>query len=79
MCALGSLNANVFATGILCVAASDRGYFPKVLANLHISAEEDEMSYYEKTFAFCPGLVRDGIFSFARKTSTLRMKKNVPT
>ena len=30
--AMGALNANVFATGRLCVAASQRRYFPKILS-----------------------------------------------
>jgi hypothetical protein len=28
---LGALNANVYATATLCVAASHRGYFPSIL------------------------------------------------
>jgi hypothetical protein len=32
VCALGSMHANVFALGRICVAAAERGYLPKKLA-----------------------------------------------
>ncbi|KAI0129942.1 large neutral amino acids transporter small subunit 1 [Xylariales sp. AK1849] len=45
MSAAGALNANLFATSKLCVAASHRGYFPAILANLHCNNAHDEAAF----------------------------------
>lgn len=76
--AMGALNANIFATSALCVAASERRYFPKILANLHFSPGEDEADYYRLSLRKCPGFLRDRIIWFANATSTLRLKSKVP-
>ena len=52
--AMGAVNANIFATAALCVAASKQEYFPRVLANLHYSDGEDETSYYRHAFQNYP-------------------------
>jgi len=76
--AMGALNANVFATAVLCVAASKRCYFPKILANLHYSAGEDESNYYRRVLQRYPAPWRDSMIWFANRTSALRLKRSVP-
>lgn len=80
--ALGALNANVFATSRLCVAAAHRGYFPAVLANLHCMSEADEAEYLEEALV---GLKRPvfsflkfGVTWFAEATRELRWRRGVP-
>lgn len=75
---MGALNANVFATGRLCVAASQRGYFPKVLSNLHFSDEERELEYYHESLPRDLFKINHMIVRFARATTTLRLQKMVP-
>lgn len=76
--AMGALNANVFATAVLCVAASKRSYFPKIFANLHCSAGEDESNYYRRVLQRYPAPLRDGMVWFSSKTAALRLKRSVP-
>ena len=76
--AMGSLNANVFATARLCVAASQRGYFPKVLSNSHFLDEETELEYYHESLPNDPFRIKHMIVRFARATTTLRLQKKVP-
>ena len=76
--AMGALNANVFATARLCVAASKRSYFPGILANLHIRQGEEESEYYERKFKGSPAIIRRTMSSFASSTNTLRIEKGVP-
>lgn len=78
MSAMGSLNANVFATARLCVAASQRKYFPAILANLHLERGTNESSYYEKLFKGQPRLVRDPLRKLATMTEHLRLEQEVP-
>jgi len=75
---MGALNANVFATARLCVAASKRSYFPGILANLHIRQGEEEWEYYERKLKGSPAIIRKTISSFANSTNTLRIEKGVP-
>jgi solute carrier family 7 (L-type amino acid transporter), member 6 len=75
---MGALNANVFATARLCVAASKRSYFPGILANLHIRQGEDEWEYYERKLKGSPAIIRKTMSSFANSTNTLRIEKGVP-
>lgn len=72
--ALGSLNANVFATSKLCVAASNRAYFPRALANQHCASARDEAEYLEETLPFCRG----GVVWLAELTGNLRWNLAVP-
>ncbi|KAJ4396507.1 hypothetical protein N0V93_000726 [Gnomoniopsis smithogilvyi] len=72
--ALGSLNANVFATSKLCVAASHRSYFPRALANQHCSSAQDEADYLNDVLPFCRG---GGIW-LARLSENLRWNQDVP-
>ncbi|POS78175.1 large neutral amino acids transporter small subunit 1 [Diaporthe helianthi] len=80
--ALGALNANVFATSRLCVAAAHRGYFPTTLANLHCSSEADEVTYLEQALVGLrrPGfsVLKIGVTWFAKATRELRWRKGVP-
>ena len=78
MCALGALNVNVFATGRLCVAASKRGYFPGILANLHIAHSIPERDYYYRRLSSFPEIVVDYVAAFATQTADLRIQKEVP-
>lgn len=75
---MGALNANVFATGRLCAAASRRGYFPAVLANLHLDNDGQEDKYYQSVFQWCPEIFKAPMMWFARHTSHLRLHKEVP-
>lgn len=76
--AMGTMNANVFATAILCVAASQRSYFPRIFANLHVSEGENESFFYKRMFSQRLGVVRRFILAVAEQTSNLRLKRNVP-
>jgi solute carrier family 7 (L-type amino acid transporter), member 6 len=76
--AMGALNANVFATARLCVAASKRSYFPGILANMHIRQGEEESEYYKRKLERSPTIIRKTISSFASLTNTLRIEKGVP-
>jgi L-type amino acid transporter 6 len=75
---MGALNANVYATARLCVAASQRLYFPGILANMHIRQGEEESEYYERKLQGSSAVVRKTIASFASSTTTLRIEKGVP-
>jgi solute carrier family 7 (L-type amino acid transporter), member 6 len=75
---LGSVNANVFATGVLCVSASQRGYFPGILANLHVQSYPNEDSYYQATLPKQPTVIWNLVRKFARMTEKLRLEQNVP-
>lgn len=72
--ALGSLNANVFATSKLCVAASHRDYFPRALANRHCASARDESDYVHEMLPFCKG---GGVW-LASFTENLRWNHAVP-
>ena len=75
---LGSLNANVFATGRLCVAASKSRYFPKILGNEHCSTRKEDSPSTRKALQSFPGFVVSRMLWFAEKTETLRWDKQVP-
>lgn len=75
---LGALNANVFATGRLIVAASKNHYFPKFFGNDHCSAREEDSLSTRKALQRFPALVSAGILWFAERTETLRWDKKVP-
>lgn len=72
--ALGSLNANIFATSKLCVQASLRTYFPRALANQHCASARDEADYLDETLPFCRG----GVVLLAKLTQDLRWNQAVP-
>ncbi|KAI1341999.1 large neutral amino acids transporter small subunit 1 [Xylariaceae sp. FL0016] len=73
--AMGALNANVFATSKLCVAASHRRYFPAILANLHCSTARDEAGYLDETI---PPAFRFPVQVLARLTRSVRWERSVP-
>jgi len=72
------LNANVFATGRLCAAASKRRYFPAILANLHYDRATREADYYRDVLHSFPLIIVDTIIKFAYWTADLRLVKEVP-
>lgn len=79
-CSLGSLNANVFATGRLCVAASQNRYFPSILGNGHCSERKDDSPATRnalRSLSF-PRFAISGILWFAGRTEALRWDKQVP-
>ncbi|MBE3041106.1 amino acid permease [Candidatus Bathyarchaeota archaeon] len=76
--AMGALNANTFATAKLAVTASEVGYFPGVLANLHAETSKDEPAYLEGALAWAPWPVGAVVGLFARWTRGLRWRENVP-
>ena len=59
MSAMGALNANVFATAILCVTASRRGYFPRIFANMHYARGTSESDYYRRVLRNWPAMIRN--------------------
>lgn len=75
---LGSLNANVFATGRLCVAASKSRYFPKILGNGHCSTRKEDSPFTTNALQSLPGFAVSGMLWFAERTETLRWDKQVP-
>lgn len=76
--AMGALNANTFATAKLAVTASEVGYFPAVLANLHAESAKDEVSYLEDAMPWAPRPARWLVAKFAASTRGLRWRENVP-
>ena len=76
--AMGALNANVFATARPVVAASNRNYFPGILANRHFSDVAKESDYYRGALAKIPSPLVTLIVKFAKATHTLRLEKQVP-
>ncbi|KAI8268452.1 hypothetical protein K4K58_005235 [Colletotrichum sp. SAR11_239] len=76
--AMGALNSNVFATAKLVVVASQRGYFPAVLANLHCSNEKDEAGYVDEQLSALPRLLGGPIKGFVSWTQNRRWRRNVP-
>ncbi|KAI1352548.1 amino acid/polyamine transporter I [Xylaria sp. FL0043] len=73
--AIGAVNTNMFATAKLCVAASQRAYFPPVLANLHCCSAHDEEHYFHRRLAWP---FRPPVLVFARLTRSLRWERSVP-
>ena len=76
--AMGSLNANTFATARLCVAASKRQYFPMILANMHLQPGEDESDYYKREHSGTASTITMLAVKFARATANLRLEEGVP-
>lgn len=75
---MGALNANVFATGRLVVAASRRHYLPRILANMHFAAGSSESAYYRTMLAYLPARLLVLVIGFAERTSSLRLEREVP-
>jgi hypothetical protein len=75
MSAMGAVNANMFAVAKLSVAASQRAYFPPILANLHCGTARDEAAYLRRTL---PRPIRLPVLVFARLTRRLRWEQSVP-
>ncbi|KAI8625147.1 amino acid/polyamine transporter I [Xylariaceae sp. FL1651] len=73
--AMGAVNANMFAVAKLCVAASQRAYFPSILANLHCCTARDEAAYFHRAL---PWPIRLPIQVLARLTRKLRWEQAVP-
>ena len=79
-CSLGSLNANVFATGRLCVAASKNRYFPKILGNGHCSTRKEDSPATRTALHSLPvpRFAISGMLWFAERTEGLRWENQVP-
>lgn len=75
---LGALNANTFATGRLCVAASRQGYFPKVLGNGHCSSKDEDSISTMKNIHRLPTFAVHCILYVAKVTENLRWDKDIP-
>jgi solute carrier family 7 (L-type amino acid transporter), member 6 len=75
---MGALNANMFATAKLCVAAAHRKYFPAALANMHCTSAKDEEDYLDRRLRIIPTPVRSPLLAFAEATRELRWDKAVP-
>ncbi|KAI1420628.1 amino acid/polyamine transporter I [Xylaria sp. FL1777] len=73
--AMGAVNSNMFAVAKLCVAASQRAYFPPILANLHCSTARDEEPYFRRALAWP---LRPPVLVFVRLTRRLRWERSVP-
>ncbi|KAI3335075.1 amino acid permease-domain-containing protein [Ustulina deusta] len=73
--AMGAVNANMFAVAKLCVAASERAYFPPILANLHCCTARDEEAYFRRALAWP---FRPPVLAFVRLTRRLRWEHSVP-
>ena len=76
--AMGALNANTFANGKLCAAASKRRYLPEVLGNMHHAAGIEESEYYERKLQRLPRSLSATAIRFAEATSDLRLVREVP-
>ncbi|KAI0434552.1 amino acid/polyamine transporter I [Xylaria sp. FL1042] len=73
--AMGAVNSNMFATAKLCVVASQRAYFPPMLANLHCCTAQDEEHYFRRVLTWP---FRPPVLVFARLTRRLRWEHSVP-
>jgi len=76
--ALGALNSNVFALAKICVAASQRGYLPRILANLHCASAKEEAGYLGRLLSALPAALRGGVVAFSDWTQRLRWQGSVP-
>ncbi|WDK12322.1 large neutral amino acids transporter small subunit 1 [Colletotrichum graminicola] len=74
--AMGALNSNIFATAKLVVVASQRGYLPAILANLHCSQEKDEAGCADEYMSSLPRLVKGPIIGFLSWTQDRRWRRN---
>ena len=72
------MNANVFATGRLCAAASKRRYLPAVLGNLHYDRATREADYYHESLQRFPSMIVKAAVMFADWTAHLRLVHEVP-
>ena len=75
---LGSLNANVFATSKLCVAASRSHYFPRILGNGHCASRAEDAAFTKLALRNFPALAVSALLWFAKSTEALRWDKQVP-
>ncbi|KAI1325336.1 amino acid/polyamine transporter I [Xylariaceae sp. FL0255] len=79
--AMGAINANMFTTAKLAVAASQRAYFPAILANLHCGTARDEAAYFDRTLPSTSWWLvplRWSAKCIARLTRELRWENSVP-
>ena len=76
--ALGALNSNVFALARICVAASQRSYLPRILANLHCANEKAEADYLNRLLWALPSPFRRAAVGVSDKTQRLRWERAVP-
>ena len=78
MSCLGSLNASVFASGRLMVAASKDHYVPKILGNGHCPTKEDDSASTRKLLRGIPTPMASSMIWLAARTEHLRWDKRVP-
>ena len=76
--ALGALNANVFATGRLCVTASKDGYFPSFVGNYHVASKELDAAATKRALQRMPRFLSLPVLGVAKKTETLRWDYQTP-
>ncbi|KAJ2897479.1 large neutral amino acids transporter small subunit 1 [Zalerion maritima] len=76
--AMGALNSNIFATAKICVKASHRAYFPKIIANFHCATPRDEVDYINETLWMLPKTLRWPFIRASEATRKLRWHKSVP-
>ncbi|GAW24647.1 hypothetical protein ANO14919_142380 [Xylariales sp. No.14919] len=73
--AMGASNANIFAVAKVTVAASQRAYFPPILANLHCRTAQEEASYFRRALAWP---FRLPVLALVRLTRRLRWEYSTP-
>ena len=78
MSCLGSLNASVFASGRLMVAASKDHYIPKIFGNGHCPTKEDDSASTRKLLRGFPTPVASSMIWLAATTEHLRWDRMVP-
>ena len=78
MSCLGSLNASVFTSGRLMVAASKDQYVPKIFGNGHCPTKEDDSASTRKLLRGFPTPVASGMIWLAANTEHLRWDRRVP-
>ena len=76
--ALGALNSNVFALAKICVAASQRSYLPKILANLHCTDAREEADHLGRGLGAFPSVIKGAVVAFSEWTQHLRWQRSVP-
>jgi len=75
---MGTMNANVYATAVLCVAATQRHYLPQSFISLYYVEGVDELQYWKRALPPNLGFLRGFALVIAKKLSYLRLERNVP-
>ncbi len=75
---LGSINANVFATGRVCAAASKRYYFPKLFGDPVCDSREEESRHYREMLKGYPRMLISVWIWIIEFTASSRWERHVP-